>query len=132
MPLINMRHCKQLRRSNLSSLSAGVIMPGSTLDPDNFPESDRQLGKGHDTDALGPSDISDSGSDVQGGYHALEEDMLPQDRGTNQNQNSHNLFGSPDESDSSGAGKKTTTKHKTKKKTNNKKKNKHNNHINPE
>jgi hypothetical protein len=37
----------------------------STLDPDNFPESpDRSLGKGHGTDALGPSDISDTGSDV--------------------------------------------------------------------
>jgi hypothetical protein len=40
----------------------------STLDPDNFPElPDRSLGKGHGTDALGPSDNSDSGSDVVGG-----------------------------------------------------------------
>jgi hypothetical protein len=40
----------------------------STLDPDNFPESpDRSLGKGHGIDALGPSDISDTGSDVVGG-----------------------------------------------------------------
>lgn len=40
----------------------------STLDPDNFPESpDRNLGKGHGIDALGPSDISDTGSDVVGG-----------------------------------------------------------------
>jgi hypothetical protein len=40
----------------------------STLDPDNFPESpDRSLGKGHGTDALGPSDTSDTGSDVAGG-----------------------------------------------------------------
>ena len=40
----------------------------STLDPDNFPEGpDRSLGKGHGVDSLGPSDISDTGSDVVGG-----------------------------------------------------------------
>jgi hypothetical protein len=40
----------------------------STLDPDNFPEApDRSLGKGHGIDSLGPSDISDTGSDVVGG-----------------------------------------------------------------
>ena len=40
----------------------------SSLDPDNFPSPpDRSLGKGHGTGALGPSDSSDSGSDVQGG-----------------------------------------------------------------
>ena len=40
----------------------------STLDPDNFPTApDRVLGRGHGTGALGPSDTSDSGSDVQGG-----------------------------------------------------------------
>ena len=40
----------------------------STLDPDNFPEGpDRSVGKGHGIDALGPSDISDTGSDVVGG-----------------------------------------------------------------
>jgi hypothetical protein len=45
------------------------IMTGSsTLDPDNFPERpDRSLGRGHGVDALGPSDISDTGSDVVGG-----------------------------------------------------------------
>jgi hypothetical protein len=42
-------------------------MAGSTLDPDNFNLPDRQLGKGHGTGALGPSDTSDSGSDLQGG-----------------------------------------------------------------
>lgn len=41
----------------------------STLDPDNFPERpDRSLGKGHGVDSLGPSDISDTGSDVMGGH----------------------------------------------------------------
>jgi hypothetical protein len=40
----------------------------STLDPDNFPERpDRTLGRGKGVDALGPSDISDTGSDVVGG-----------------------------------------------------------------
>ena len=40
----------------------------STLDPDNFPESpDRVLGSGHGTGALGPSDSSDTGSDIAGG-----------------------------------------------------------------
>jgi hypothetical protein len=52
----------------------------STLDPDNFPESpDRSLGKGHGTDALGPSDISDTGSDVVGGpgfSTNLDDDQL--------------------------------------------------------
>ncbi|WP_342120534.1 hypothetical protein [Pseudoduganella sp. OTU4001] len=39
----------------------------STLDPDNLPQRpDRSIGKGHGTGALGPSDSSDSGSDVQG------------------------------------------------------------------
>jgi hypothetical protein len=59
----------------------------STLDPDNFPEApDRSLGKGHGIDSLGPSDISDSGSDVVGGpgfATNLDEDQtLDLDRGT--------------------------------------------------
>lgn len=42
-------------------------MSNSTLDPDNIPAgTDRSLGKGHDTGSLGPSDNSDSGSDMQG------------------------------------------------------------------
>ena len=52
----------------------------STLDPDNFPErSDRSLGKGHGIDSLGPSDTSDTGSDVVGGSgfaENLDEDQL--------------------------------------------------------
>ena len=43
-------------------------MPSSTLTPDNFPAGpDRNVMKGHGTAALGPSDSSDSGSDVVGG-----------------------------------------------------------------
>lgn len=39
-------------------------MATSTLDLDVLPISDRQLNKGHDNHALGPSDTSDSGSDM--------------------------------------------------------------------
>lgn len=39
----------------------------SSLDPDNLPlGNDRVLGRGHGTGALGPSDTSDSGSDLRG------------------------------------------------------------------
>lgn len=41
-------------------------MPSSTLDPDITPRPDRIIGKGHGTQALGPSDSSDSGSDLLG------------------------------------------------------------------
>lgn len=60
----------------------------STLDPDNFPERpDRSLGKGHGVGSLGPSDISDSGSDVVGGTGFagnLDPDQrIDLDQGTN-------------------------------------------------
>ncbi len=56
----------------------------STLDPDNFPDPpDRVLGVGHGTGALGPSDSSDSGSDLIGAAGlAGEEDLLDLDTGT--------------------------------------------------
>ncbi|EZP39663.1 hypothetical protein OPV09_08205 [Janthinobacterium sp. TB1-E2] len=42
-------------------------MSSSSLDPDNLPViPDRVLGSGHGKGALGPSDSSDSGSDMQG------------------------------------------------------------------
>lgn len=42
-------------------------MADSTLDPGNIPAgTDRTLGTGHDKRALGPSDTSDSGSDLTG------------------------------------------------------------------
>jgi hypothetical protein len=41
-------------------------MGNSTLDMDNDYEADRNLGKGHGANALGPSNSSDSGSDVAG------------------------------------------------------------------
>lgn len=42
-------------------------MSDSTLDPDNIPVgTDCKLGSGHDKRTLGPSDTSDSGSDLVG------------------------------------------------------------------
>ena len=39
----------------------------STLTPENFPAGpDRRVNQGHGTSALGPSDSSDSGSDLRG------------------------------------------------------------------
>ncbi len=83
-------------------------MATSTLDPDNLPESDRQLGKGHGTNTLGPSDTSDTGSDVQGGLRAIEESVLDLDRGTNEDADSHNIAASEDTDDSTGTGESST------------------------
>lgn len=60
-------------------------MSGSTLDPDNLPVTpDRVLGSGHGKGALGPSDSSDSGSDMQGvpGQDAEELDNNSDAAGT--------------------------------------------------
>lgn len=55
----------------------------STLDPDNFPDApDRTLGTGHGTGALGPSDSSDSGSDVVGASGLAGEEGLDLGSGT--------------------------------------------------
>lgn len=55
----------------------------STLDPDNFPEApDRKLGSGHGTGALGPSDTSDSGSDVAGASGLAGDEVLDLGSGT--------------------------------------------------
>ena len=54
----------------------------STLDPDNFPvRRSRRTLKGHDTKSLGPSDSSDSGSDMAG-PGLTEDDRVNFDRGT--------------------------------------------------
>ena len=56
----------------------------STLDPENFPGGkQRKTQKGHDTRTLGPSDSSDSGSDMAG-PGLVDDDALGLDRGTNQ------------------------------------------------
>ncbi|MFP5392794.1 MAG: hypothetical protein ACLGI6_14800 [Gammaproteobacteria bacterium] len=55
----------------------------STLDPDNFPGApDRRLGTGHTTGELGPSDSSDSGSDLKGASGLAQDDLLDLGSGT--------------------------------------------------
>lgn len=63
-------------------------MATSTLDPDNIPEPDRKLGSGHGTGALGPSDTSDTGSDVQGGLRWAQEADIGLDKGTHEDPDS--------------------------------------------
>jgi hypothetical protein len=60
-------------------------MAGSTLDPDNIPAGRRRhhTQKGHDTRSLGPSDSSDTGSDMAG-PGLIDDDVLHLDRGTNE------------------------------------------------
>jgi hypothetical protein len=59
-------------------------MATSPLDPANIStRSDRILGRGHGTGALGPSDSSDSGSDVQGAAEALGDAGLDSDTDRN-------------------------------------------------
>jgi hypothetical protein len=55
-----------------------------TLDPDDVAaENDRSGVKGHDIRSIGPSDSSDSGSDLMG-PGLIDDDMLGLDRGTNE------------------------------------------------
>jgi hypothetical protein len=58
-------------------------MAGSTLDPDNLPgkRRSRKNLKGHDSRSLGPSDSSDTGSDMAG-PGLLDSDAVKLDRGT--------------------------------------------------
>jgi len=56
---------------------------GSTLDPDKLISTPASVPKGHDTKTLGPSDSSDSGSDVQGAQ-PLGPEAVPLMRGTNE------------------------------------------------
>ncbi|MFC7515484.1 hypothetical protein ACFQUU_10745 [Herbaspirillum sp. GCM10030257] len=88
---------------NRSHVFLEYIMAGSTLDPDNIPEPDRSLGTGHDTASLGPSDISDSGSDVQPGLHGIEELDIGLDKGTSEDPDSRVLKVEGD-SDAAGTG----------------------------
>jgi hypothetical protein len=94
-------------------------MASSTLDPDNLPlGSDRRLYRGHGTGALGPSDTSDSGSDLQGAPGLAQQDEFPLDTGTTsdlEESSAHNTAG-PDvgdanldsDTDSSGTGERAT------------------------
>jgi hypothetical protein len=45
---------------------------------------DREISKGHGTEALGPSDTSDSASDIAGGPGLIEGDVIGLDHGTNE------------------------------------------------
>ena len=55
----------------------------STLDPDNLmPTANQRTLKGHDINSLGPSDSSDSGSDMRG-PGLVNDDRINLDRGTN-------------------------------------------------
>jgi hypothetical protein len=47
---------------------------GTTLTPENLPAGRPAYPKGHDTQSLGPSDSSDSGSDMSG-TDVTDEDM---------------------------------------------------------
>ena len=59
-------------------------MTRSTLDPDNLPvQRPPARPRGHDVRSLGPSDSSDSGSDLAG-PGMLDSDTLGLDRGTNE------------------------------------------------
>ncbi|HVL37302.1 MAG TPA: hypothetical protein VM489_16655 [Burkholderiales bacterium] len=58
-------------------------MARSTLDPDNPPARRPNTPPGHDTKSLGPSDSSDSGSDMAG-PGVTEGDQLNLGRGTNE------------------------------------------------
>lgn len=55
---------------------------GSTLNRTG--ESAPRVDVGHGTGALGPSDSSDSGSDIVGGPGLVDADVLPLDTGTNE------------------------------------------------
>lgn len=58
-------------------------MASSTLDPDVLTSRhDRNIGKGHGTQALGPSDNSDSGSDLFGAPGLAQQIDLGLGRGT--------------------------------------------------
>jgi hypothetical protein len=66
----------------------------STLDPDKLPARARREGfQGHDLRSLGPSDSSDSGSDLIG-PGLLDDELLGLDRGTNEDSEGGHLAGS--------------------------------------
>lgn len=84
-------------------------MSGSTLDPDALPAgSERNVAPGHDTRTLGPSDSSDSGSDLDG-PGLVDDDELPLDRGTNEDSDdAAGMPGLDSDSDRYGTGEATT------------------------
>jgi len=92
----------------------------STLNPDAIPAKRRRThtAKGHDVKSLGPSDSSDSGSDMAG-PGLVDDEALGLDRGTNQDAEAgrHNVadagpsvgdLGMDDNSDRYGTGERMT------------------------
>lgn len=71
----------------------------STLDPEFASEPDRRLSKGHGIAALGPSDTSDSGSDILGGPGLAHEVGIGLDRGTTSDPDEGGLNAGPDVGD---------------------------------
>jgi hypothetical protein len=72
--------------ANIHAINAwhGGIMAASTLHPDNFPAGrGEKAPPGHDIRSLGPSDSSDSGSDMAG-PGLIDDDLINLDRGTNE------------------------------------------------
>jgi hypothetical protein len=53
---------------------------------------DRMTDKGHGTEALGPSDTSDSASDIVGAPGVVEADVIGLDRGTNEDIDPQSVF----------------------------------------
>jgi hypothetical protein len=53
---------------------------------------DRVTGKGHGTEALGPSDTTDSASDIAGAPGLVEGDVIGLDRGTNEDPDTRGPF----------------------------------------
>lgn len=66
----------------------------NTLDPDNVSGQSRRRGvQGHDLRSIGPSDSSDSGSDLAG-PGLIDDDLLGLDRGTNEDSEAGHLWSS--------------------------------------
>jgi hypothetical protein len=86
-----------------------------SLDPDKLPARARRAGyKGHNVGSIGPSDSSDSGSDLQG-PGLIDDDLLGLDRGTTEDSEGGHLsasdagasigdLGADDTSDRNGTG----------------------------
>lgn len=74
-------------------------MTTSTLNPEFAHEPDRRLGRGHGTSALGPSDTSDSGSDILGGPGLAHEVGIGLDRGNTSDPDEGGVTAGPDVGD---------------------------------
>jgi len=84
----------------------------SSLDPNNFPESRMRVHDGHGSRSLGPSDSSDSGSDLAGPGLTEEDDVLsldsPPDEDAEMEREEADAVDLDDSSDRYGAGVRST------------------------